>query len=77
MIDQVEEALKPHSSEGPFFLGELSYVDLMFLPSLERFAANMPRARGFVIKDPAAHPALSKWFEALDSRPSYQKVHHS
>lgn len=31
-----EAALKSHSSQGPFFLGDFGYVDLMFMPSLVR-----------------------------------------
>lgn len=69
-----EAALAQHSDKGPFFLGEFSHVDLMFMPSLERFAANMPRARGFRLKDNPDYPHLSAWFDAMDARPAYQQV---
>lgn len=39
-----EAALKSHSSQGPFFLGDFGYVDLMFMPSLVRAPRSPERA---------------------------------
>ena len=49
-------------------------MDAMFLPSLERFAANMPFVRGLHLKGRPELPRLAAWFRALDARPSYQQV---
>lgn len=70
---QADEALGKHNG-GPFFLGDFSYVDAMFLPSLERFAANMPFVRGLHLKGRPELPRLDAWFHALDARPTYQQV---
>ena len=43
--------------------------------SQERFAANMPRARGFMLRGNPDYPRLSAWFDAMDARPAYQQVH--
>lgn len=67
--------MEKHSGKGPYFLGDFSYVDTMFMPSLERFAANMPFVRGLPIKGRSDLPHLAAWFEALDARPAYQQVH--
>lgn len=40
----------------------------------ERFAANMPRARGFMLRSNPNYPHLSAWFDAMDARPAYQQV---
>jgi glutathione S-transferase len=43
--------------------------------SQERFAANMPRARGFMLRGNPDYPRLGAWFDAMDARPAYQQVH--
>lgn len=35
-LSAAETALESHSSQGPYFLGNFSYLDLMFMPSLVR-----------------------------------------
>jgi glutathione S-transferase len=35
-LSAAEAALESHSSQGPYFLGDFGYVDLMFMPSLVR-----------------------------------------
>lgn len=72
-LSAAEAALDRHSS-GPFFLGEFSHVDLMFMPALERFAANIPFVRGMKIRGNPDYPLLDDWFEAMDAKPSYQAV---
>lgn len=49
LMDDVEEELK--KGGGPFFLGkELSMVDCMFAPFLERMAASLPYYKGLPIR---------------------------
>ena len=47
---------------------------MMYVPSLERFAAHMPLARGLDMRNDSRYPGLSNWYKAMDSLPSYQKV---
>ena len=35
-LSAAEAALESHSSQGPYFLGNFGFVDLMFMPSLVR-----------------------------------------
>ena len=59
------------SNEGPYFLGEMfSLVDIMFAPFLERMSASLPYFKGFESRS-SQYPHLLKWYEAMDSRPSY------
>jgi glutathione S-transferase len=56
------------------YLGtEMSLVDVMFTPFLERMAASLPYYKGFIVRD-KKYPNLLRWFEAMDERPSYQGV---
>eukprot|EP00596_Hydrurales_sp_CCMP1899_P004116 CAMPEP_0119039994 /NCGR_PEP_ID=MMETSP1177-20130426/9779_1 /TAXON_ID=2985 /ORGANISM="Ochromonas sp, Strain CCMP1899" /LENGTH=464 /DNA_ID=CAMNT_0007004597 /DNA_START=243 /DNA_END=1634 /DNA_ORIENTATION=+ len=59
---------------GPYFLGtEMSLVDVMFTPFLERMAASLPYYKGFIVRD-KKYPNLLRWFEAMDERSSYQGI---
>lgn len=59
---------------GPYFLGEeLSLVDIMFTPFLERMAASLPYYKGFESRS-SKYPNLLKWYEAMDTRPTYQGI---
>ena len=61
-------------SGGPYILGaSLSFVDLLFVPFLERMAASLPYFKGFESRSPH-FPALLKWYEAMDGRPAYQGI---
>ena len=53
---------------------EVSYVDIIYVPALERFAANMSFVRGFHLRGNPAYPNLSAWFDAINALPSYQQV---
>ena len=53
----------------------MSYVDILFIPALERFAANMPFVRGFSMKGNPSYPHLNAYYEAMDALPAYQEVH--
>lgn len=56
---------------------EVSYVDTIYVPALERFAANMSFVRGFHLRGNPAYPNLSAWFDAINALPSYQQVPHA
>ena len=69
VLKQIDEELK--ASGGPYFMGsELSLVDCMFAPFLERAAASLPYFKGFECRS-SSYPHLLAWYEAMDSRPSY------
>ncbi len=49
-------------------------MDILYIPALERFAANMPFVRGLSLKGNPSYPCLTAYFEAMDSLPAYQEV---
>ncbi len=49
-------------------------MDILFIPALERFAANMPFVRGLSLKGNPSYPRLNSYYEAMDALPSYQQV---
>ena len=49
-------------------------MDVLYVPAMERFAANMPLVRGFHLRGNPAYPNLAAWFDALNALPSYQQV---
>merc|ERR1719253_978642 len=62
---------------GPFFMGaDVTMVDVQFLSFLERACASLLYFKGFMIRVPPGtatpYPAINRWFEALEQRPSYQ-----
>jgi len=70
---EIDNALK--TLGGPYFLGlELSMVDIMFTPFLERMAASLPYFKGFIVRDAVKYPHLNRWYEAMDGRESYQGI---
>ena len=67
ILKQIDNELS-NGSPGPYFLGnDISIVDIMFTPFLERMVASLPFYKGFTVRD-ERFPALLKWFEAMDSR---------
>lgn len=72
LFKTVDAELK--ASGGPYFLGrEISLVDIMYTPFLERMAASLPYFKGFECRS-AKYPALLRWYEAMDTRISYQGI---
>ncbi|KAL3933238.1 MAG: hypothetical protein SGBAC_010485 [Bacillariaceae sp.] len=74
-LTEVERALES-SSGGDFFLGkEVSLVDFMFTPFLERMAASMLYFKGYPIRVPKGEttdfPAVNRWFDAMETLESY------
>lgn len=74
-LDIVNEQLSITS--GPFFLKELSIVDLQFVTHVERMAASVPMWKGFNIRGKypndatARWPHIERWFGAFEEMPSY------
>ncbi|MFZ9282915.1 MAG: glutathione S-transferase family protein [Prochlorococcaceae cyanobacterium] len=59
------------ASGGPFLLGvEPASVDLVFVPYLERMNASLAYYKGFLLRH--EHPAIDRWFAALEQRPTYR-----
>ena len=54
---------------GPFLLGELSTADLVFVPYVERMNASLAYDKGYLLRQ--HHPAIDRWFGALEQRPTY------
>ena len=73
-LNEIERALV---LSGPFFLGpDVCLVDCMFAPFLERMSASLLYYKGFQMRVPAGtptdYPALNRWFDAMETLPSYQ-----
>ena len=75
VLQEVESALK--QSGGPFFMGkDVTLIDFMFAPFLERMAASLLFFKGFSIrvppKMPTDYPCLNKWFDGMETLDSYR-----
>lgn len=75
VLDEVERELQ--AADGDFFLGQdMSLVDCMFAPFLERMAASLIFFKGFQIRVAQGvdtkYPAINKWFDAMETKESYQ-----
>jgi len=63
------------ATAGPFFLGaEVSMVDCMFAPFLERMAASVPYYKGLAVRGNQAWPHLQAWYTAMDLLPSFRGI---
>ena len=73
LLREVDGALG--ESGGPYFLGaDLSLVDCMFAPFLERMAASLPYYKALTLRQNDQWPNIEKWFLAMESRPSYRHI---
>jgi len=54
---------------GPFFFGDLSAADLVFVPYVERMSASLAYYKGYLLRQ--RYPAIERWFAALELRPTY------
>lgn len=75
-LKEVESELSK-AEGGDFFLGrDVSLVDFMFAPFLERMCASLLFFKGFQIRVAPAisteFPAVNKWFDAMEKLESYQ-----
>ena len=64
---RMAEALE--ATPGPFLLGDLSTADLVFVPYVERMSASLAYYKGYLLR--RSHPAIDRWFAALEQRPTY------
>ncbi|MEX0588461.1 MAG: glutathione S-transferase family protein, partial [Cyanobium sp.] len=62
-----EQALSAQA--GSFLLGDLGTADLVFVPYVERMCASLAYYKGFLLR--REHPAIDRWFAALEQRPTY------
>jgi glutathione S-transferase len=67
MAQLVEQALE--ATPGPFFLSEFGSADVIFIPYLERMNASLSYYKGYGLR--AEHPAIDRWFAALEQRSTY------
>jgi glutathione S-transferase len=76
----LEEALRAVEAAllargGPYFLGsQLSLVDIVFAPFLERIAASILYYKGLRIRASGLYPALDAWFAAMMTRPVFAAI---
>jgi glutathione S-transferase len=65
----MEQALA--AAGGPFLLGEdLGTADLVFVPYVERMNASLAYYKGYLLRQ--EHPAIDRWFRALEQRGTYR-----
>eukprot|EP00250_Pteridium_aquilinum_P017755 c23770_g1_i1 orf=202-921(+) len=69
VLNHLETALAKFQDEGPFFLGQLSAVDLAYAPFFERFELLAPELLDYDIY--GGRPRLAKWFEAMNAVDAY------
>merc|ERR1712154_176879 len=70
-LAEFEAAMAPES-EGPFFLGDdFTIADIALAPFWQRMVSVLRAYRKF---DPSACPRLQAWYEAVESRPSFQRT---
>lgn len=68
-LDKVDSELKVTSS--PWFLEDLSIVDLTYLSHIERMLASVAFWSGVKIRGSGRWKAIERWFDAFEERPSY------
>jgi glutathione S-transferase len=65
----MEQALV--TAGGPYLLGgELGTADLVFVPYVERMNASLAYYKGYLLRQ--EHPAIDRWFRALEQRSTYR-----
>ena len=67
MAALVDEALE--AVPGPFFLRQFGTADVIFVPYLERMNASLAYYKGYGLR--SRHPAIDRWFTALEQRLTY------
>ena len=67
MAGLVDEALQ--STPGPFFREHFGTADVIFVPYLERMNASLAYYKGYGLR--TEHPAIDRWFAALEQRSTY------
>ena len=77
VLQEVERELDSNEKGGDFFLGpNVSIVDVMFAPFLERMCASMLYFKGFQIRyapgEVRRWKAINRWFDAMETLESYR-----
>ena len=67
MAALVEQALE--ATSGPFFRSNFGIADVIFVPYLERMNASLAYYKGYGLR--SQHPAIDRWFAALEQRSTY------
>ncbi|XP_024028826.1 glutathione S-transferase L3 [Morus notabilis] len=68
-FDYLENSLKKFD-DGPFFLGQLSLVDIAYIPFIERFQAFLADVWKYDIA--AGRPKLAAWLEEFNKSDAYK-----
>eukprot|EP01104_Vermistella_antarctica_P003707 TRINITY_DN1396_c0_g1_i1.p1 TRINITY_DN1396_c0_g1~~TRINITY_DN1396_c0_g1_i1.p1 ORF type:complete len:413 (+),score=74.36 TRINITY_DN1396_c0_g1_i1:173-1411(+) len=70
-LREVEQAISLTGS-SPFMLDRFTVADVVFVPYLERMAASLFYYKGYDVKSEQDHPAIRRWFQAMESRLTYR-----
>ena len=75
-LEEAQEVERRKGYTGPvFFLGsDVSMVDCMFAPFLERMAASVPYYKGLPVRGNRKWPHLQQWYTAMDTREAYRGI---
>lgn len=68
-LDAVNKELEV--TTGPWFLDQLSIVDLTYITHIERMCASVSYWSGFKIRGDGRWPAIEHWLTAFETLPSY------
>ncbi|MCL7047286.1 hypothetical protein MKW94_017382 [Papaver nudicaule] len=72
-FDYLEAALSKFS-DGPFFLGEFSLVDIAYAPHIERYQPLLLDLKNYNIDITTGRPKLASWIEELNKIPGYAQT---
>ncbi|CAK9260242.1 unnamed protein product [Sphagnum jensenii] len=67
VLDYLENALRKYATQGPFFLGHYSLVDVAYAPYIERFQIAFSGVSGVKYDITAGRPNLAKWIQAINT----------
>ncbi|XP_043690134.1 glutathione S-transferase L3-like isoform X2 [Telopea speciosissima] len=70
-FDHIEKALSKFD-DGPFFLGQLSLVDIAYAPFIERFHPFLLEVKNYDIT--AGRPKLAAWIEEMNNIEAYNQT---
>ncbi|CAN1304514.1 Glutathione S-transferase L3 [Linum perenne] len=70
-LDYLEEALSKFS-DGPFFLGQFSMVDIAYVPFIERFQIFLSEVFKYDIAE--GRPNLAAWIEEMNKLEAYKQT---
>ncbi|XP_010543353.1 PREDICTED: glutathione S-transferase L3 [Tarenaya hassleriana] len=71
VLDYLENALH-RFSDGPFFLGQLSLVDIAYIPFIERFQIFLSEVFKYDITE--GRPKLASWIEEMNKMDTYAQT---